>query len=194
MKSEVGAIATRVADRRAATVASARLEMPLMPAVLLDAFIARDRDAIGRAATAYAVPDTFPSEEDLPFLRFRREQLARDPARYPWSVRAIVRKADRKMVGFVNFHGAPGVNDVGAPDALELGWSVFPEDRRRGYATEAALALMEWAADAYGITHFISSTTADNDASLRVHAKLGFAATGEVVDGEIIFETRLSGH
>ncbi|MBU6424411.1 MAG: GNAT family N-acetyltransferase, partial [Chloroflexi bacterium] len=97
-----------------------------------------------------------------------------------------------KMVGFVNFHGAPGVNDVGAPDALELGWSVFPEERCRGYATEAARALMDWAADAYGITHFISSTTADNDASLRVHAKLGFAATGEVIDGEIIFETRLT--
>ncbi|MDE3112042.1 MAG: GNAT family N-acetyltransferase [Chloroflexota bacterium] len=191
MKTEVDAIATSVADRRGTFVGSARLEMPLMPAVLLDAFVARDRAAIARIAD-YAVPDSFPADEDLPFLRFRREQLARDPARYPWSVRAIVRKADRRMVGFVNFHGAPGVNDVAAPDALELGWSVFPEERRRGYATETARALMEWAARSYGITHFISATTRENDASLRVHAKLGFAATGEVIDGEIVFELRLT--
>ncbi|MBU6424364.1 MAG: GNAT family N-acetyltransferase, partial [Chloroflexi bacterium] len=157
MKSESGALATGVADRAGVVVASARLEMRLMPALLLDALLARDRASIGRIA-GYTVPDAFPAPEDLPFLRFRREQLARDPARYPWSVRAIVRTGDRKMVGFVNFHGAPGVNDVGAADALELGWSVFPEERERGYATEAARALMEWAGRAYGITHFISST------------------------------------
>jgi RimJ/RimL family protein N-acetyltransferase len=160
-----------------------------MPAVLLDTLLSRDRRAI-RRLVPYAVPSSFPSEDDLAFLRFRREQLARDPERYPWSVRAIVRKADRAMVGFVNFHGGPGVNDVQAPDALELGWSVFPDDRRRGYATETALALMEWATDVHGIRHFISATTADNAASLRVHDKLGFIRTGEVVDGEIIFELR----
>ncbi len=160
-----------------------------MPAILLDAFLARDRAAIRRAAS-YEIPDDFPGEEEMPFLRFRREQLARDPDRYPWSVRAIVRKADRRMVGFVNFHGAPGVNDVGAEDALELGWSVFPDARRNGFATETARALMEWATRAHGITRFISSTTADNAASLRVHDKLGFVRTGEVIDGEIIFELR----
>jgi RimJ/RimL family protein N-acetyltransferase len=160
-----------------------------MPAVLLDALLSRDRRAIRRLAP-YTVPNSFPSEDDLAFLRFRREQLARDPARYPWSVRAIVRRSDRAMVGFVNFHGAPGVNDVQAADALELGWSVFTDHRRHGYATETALALMEWATEVHGIRRFISATTADNAASLRVHDKLGFARTGEVVDGEIIFELR----
>ena len=174
-----------------------------MPAVLLDALIAGDRGAVGKLAP-YAVPDEFPSAQagriegniggakgDLvPFLRFRREQLAKDPARYPWSLRAIVLRAEQRMVGFVNFHGPPGINDVGAPDAVELGWSVFPPDRRMGYATETALALMDWAANVHGIRRFISATTPDNAASLRVHDKLGFARTGEVVDGEIVFELR----
>lgn len=170
-------------------VETERLELPLIPALLLDALLARDRGAIRRLAP-YTVPASFPREEDLPFLHFRREQLARDPERYPWSVRAIVRKMDRAMVGFVNFHGGPGVNDVQAPDALELGWSVFAEERRRGYATETARALMDWATRVHGITRFISSTTGDNAASLRVHDKLGFVRTGEVVDGEIVFELR----
>ncbi|OLC51940.1 MAG: hypothetical protein AUH85_18085, partial [Chloroflexi bacterium 13_1_40CM_4_68_4] len=138
----------------------------------------------------YAVPDDFPSDEQQRFLTFRLEQLEHDPARLPWSVRAIVLRGKRRMVGFVNFHGAPGVNDTGTAGALELGWTVFPSDQRRGYATEAAAALMDWAAALHGIRHFISSTTPENAASLRVHDKLGFRRTGEVVEGEVIFELR----
>ncbi len=168
-----------------------------MPPALLDALIADDRAAVETLAP-YAIPDDFPGHGDridgkgdlVGFLRFRREQLEKDPARYPWSVRAIVLRAERRMIGFVNFHGAPGINDVGAPDAVELGWSVFPSHRSRGYATETALALMDWAAEVHGIRRFISATTPDNAASLRVHEKLGFEQTGEIVDGEIIFELR----
>jgi RimJ/RimL family protein N-acetyltransferase len=102
----------------------------------------------------------------------------------------MVLREERRMIGFVNFHGPPGVNDVATPDAVELGWSVFPRDRRKGYATETALALMDWSTQIHGITRFISATTPDNAASLRVHEKLGFRRTGEIVDGEIIFELR----
>lgn len=159
-----------------------------MPAVLLDALVAGDRALVTELAP-YAIPDGFPAADDtLRFLRLRRDQLAKDPGRYPWSLRAIVLRAERRMIGFVNFHGAPGINDVSAPDALELGWSVFPDRRRNGYATETALALMDWATQVHGIRRFISATTPDNAASLRVHEKLGFARTGEVVDGEIVFE------
>ena len=94
------------------------------------------------------------------------------------------------MVGFVNFHGPPGVNDIAAPDAVELGWTVFSAHRGKGYATETARALMDWATSDHGIRRFVSSTTPDNAPSLRVHEKLGFVRTGAIVDGEIIFELR----
>jgi RimJ/RimL family protein N-acetyltransferase len=170
-------------------VRTERLDLVLMPRVLLDALVADDRDAVGRLAM-YRIPDGFPSDEQRQFLRFRRDQLSDDPARYPWSVRAIVLRRESRMVGFVNFHGAPGVNDRGEPGALELGWTVFPSEQRRGYATETALALMTWATREYGVRDFISSTTPENAASLRVHDKLGFRRTGEVIDGELIFERR----
>lgn len=187
-------MATPTLDASGLTVRSRRLDLPLMPAVLLDALIADDRARI-EALAPYAVPAGFPhgateADEVVRFLRFRRDQLAKDPTRYPWSLRAIVLRTEGRMVGFVNFHGAPGVNDVSAADAVELGWSVFPEDRRRGYATETAEALMDWATRVHGIRRFISATTPDNVPSLRVHDKLGFVRTGEVVDGEIIFELR----
>ena len=191
-------MSTHVADAQDLFVRSRRLDLPLMPAVLLDAVIAGDRSAMAQLAQ-YSIPDAFAAgagasepidAERLRFLRLRREQLARDPARYPWSLRAIVLRPQRRMVGFVNFHGAPGINDISAPDALELGWSVFPEHRRKGYATETARALMDWATEIHGIRRFISATTPDNLPSLRVHEKLGFVRTGEIVDGEIIFELR----
>lgn len=136
------------------------------------------------------MPADFPDDDQRAFLRFRRGQLAADPARLPWSVRAIVLRDGRRMVGYVNFHGAPGVNDTNTAAALELGWTVFLRDRRKGYATETAIALMEWATQEYGIRHFISATQPDNAASLRVHEKLGFTRTGEVIEGELIFELR----
>jgi RimJ/RimL family protein N-acetyltransferase len=160
-----------------------------MPPALLDAFIAGDR-AAARGLVDYRIPSGFPGADALALIRFRREQLSRQPERAPWLLRAMVLRETRAMVGYVNFHGPPGSNDIGARDAVELGWTVFPSHRRRGYATETARALMQWAATEHGIRRFISSTTPENAASLRVHEKLGFVRTGQIVDGEIIFELR----
>jgi RimJ/RimL family protein N-acetyltransferase len=157
-----------------------------MPLALLDAFIAGDVTR-ARALVDYAIPLDFPGTA-TEVLELRRIQLAADPARAPWSVRAMVRRDDRVMVGFVNFHGPPGTNDIEEAGAAELGWTVFPEHRRKGYATETAQRLMDWARNEHGVRRFISSTTADNAPSLRVHEKLGFRRTGQVVEGEIIFE------
>jgi len=170
-------------------VRSERLDLQLMEPDLLDALIDDDRVAID-AITDYEIPASFPDAEQREFLRFRRGQLSADPSRYPWSLRAIVLRSERRMVGYVNFHGAPGVNDTNTDRAVELGGTVFAADQKHGYATETAVALMAWATEEHGIHHFISSTTPENAASLRVHEKLGFARTGEFIDGEVIFDLR----
>lgn len=179
-------------------VRSERLDLPLMDPALLDALVEGDRAAIDRLAP-YAIPADFPHGpsyrtgdigDTARFLGLRRDQLAADPERFPWSVRAIVLRAERRMIGYVNFHGRPGVNDIEEPEAAELGWTVFDEERGRGYATEVALALMDWATREHGVRRFISATRPENAASLRVHEKLGFVRTGQVVDGEVIFELK----
>jgi RimJ/RimL family protein N-acetyltransferase len=158
-----------------------------MPLSLLDAFVDGNPER-ARELVDYSVPASFPEGDAAEVLELRRIQLAADPARAPWSVRAMVRRDDRVMIGFVNFHGPPGINDIEADGAAELGWTVFPEHRRMGYATETARRLMDWARAEHGVRRFISSTTPGNVPSLRVHEKLGFHRTGQVVDGEIIFE------
>ena len=109
----------------------------------------------------------------------------------PWSLRAIVSRDEKRMVGFTNFHGPPGVNDLGAPAAAEIGYTVFPQFRRRGYATETCRALIEWARREHGVQHFISGIEPSNGPSIRVVEKLGFTPMALMVDGECIFELRL---
>lgn len=164
--------------------------MSLSPA-LVDALLGRDRVLAGRLAD-FAIPDEFPNDDaHLGFVRFRREQIADHPDWLPWSMRAVVlREPERVMVGYANFHGPPGVNDNGTPGAAETGYTIFAPHRGRGYATEVAQAMMDWAAREHGVRHFISGVTPDNAPSLRVNDKLGFVRTGEFIDGEIIFELR----
>jgi RimJ/RimL family protein N-acetyltransferase len=91
------------------------------------------------------------------------------------------------MVGYANFHGPPGTNDLGLEGAAEVGYTIFPEHRGQGYATEVARAMLDWARREHGVTEFVSGVAPDNAPSLRVNDKLGFVPTGDVIDGERIF-------
>ncbi|HEX9269152.1 MAG TPA: GNAT family protein [Candidatus Limnocylindria bacterium] len=172
-----------------APIRSERLDLVSLSPDLLDAFIAGDRLAARRLAD-FAFPRDFPGEA-LGLLRFRRRQIADDPEWRPWALRAVVlREPERVMVGFANFHGPPGVNDLAQPGAAETGYTIFEPHRNRGYATEVARVMMAWAEREHGVHHFISGVTPDNLPSLRVNAKLGFVRTGDFIDGELIFELR----
>lgn len=113
---------------------------------------------------------------DGPGIAFRLAQLRAMPELLPWLMYAIVRRSDSQMVGHVGFHGAPGLHSLGdlAPDALEIGYSVFPPYRRRGYAVAAAKALIQWANTDRGITFFVASINHENIASQGVAAEGGF--------------------
>ena len=87
------------------------------------------------------------------------------------------------MIGNVGFHGEPGVNAADAERALEIGYSIQPEHRRRGYATEAVEGMLAWARG-QGIRHFVASVAPDNAPSLAIIRKLGFVRTGEHIDPE----------
>jgi RimJ/RimL family protein N-acetyltransferase len=105
----------------------------------------------------------------------------------------MVRRDTREFVGSIGFHGKPGSNALGAPDAVELGHSVQPEFRRRGFAEEAIRAVIAWAR-ARSIFRFLVSIGPTNDASLALAAKLRFTEVTRVVDDEdgpeIVFELR----
>ena len=83
------------------------------------------------------------------------------------------------MVGHIGFHGSPE-----AIGCAELGYTVMPNRRRQGYATEAATALMDWAALEHGVHRFFVSISPGNASSLAMAAQLGFRQVGEQIDEE----------
>ena len=86
---------------------------------------------------------------------------------------------------------SPGINSLGTPGAAEVGYTVFPEFRRRGYATETCRAMLAWARGEHDVELFISSIEPSNASSLRVIEKLGFIPLDLMLDGEAIFQLRM---
>jgi [ribosomal protein S5]-alanine N-acetyltransferase len=162
-------------------IATERLDVVLL-APVLDDLVEGRRDRAAEAIRA-AIPDWWPDEHDLGFLRYRRDQTARDPSAGEWLVRAVVLRESHKMIGHAGFHGPPGVNALKDAGAVELGYTVFPEHRGRGYATETVEGLIRWAGER-GIHGLVASVGPDNEPSLAIVRKLGFVHVGEHWDEE----------
>ncbi len=133
-------------------------------------------------------------EAMLPRLRMRFAQIEQDPRTAPFLLRTIVERGSSRLIGHIGFHGPPGANALAAADSLELGYGVAPLARRQGYATEAVLGMMDWAAREHRIRRFLASVGPWNAPSLRLVAKLGFVEVARVMDEEdgleIVFELR----
>ena len=108
-----------------------------------------------------------------------------DDCRYePWSMRAVVLPRESAMIGHIRFHSSPDPEYLRryAPGAVEFGYCIFRDYRRHGYATEAAMAVMEWAQESFGVRHFIASVSPGNHPSLRLIGRLGFVHVGTELD------------
>lgn len=61
---------------------------------------------------------------------------------------------------------------VGFPEP-ELGWFVTPEAEGKGYAAEAARAVMAWSRETFGWDHIINIIAPGNDRSIALARRLG---------------------
>ncbi|MCA1599840.1 MAG: GNAT family N-acetyltransferase, partial [Chloroflexi bacterium] len=68
--------------------------------------------------------------------------------------------------------------------AVELGYGVNHSYYNRGYATEMARALVDWALAQRGVTRVTAECLEDNAASIRVLEKSGFRRAGRRLDEE----------
>jgi [ribosomal protein S5]-alanine N-acetyltransferase len=96
----------------------------------------------------------------------------------------LIERGSRTVVGSAGFQGHPS-----AEGEVELGYGVHPDFRNRGYATEAARALVAWAFEQPGVERVIAHCVRDNMASHRVVEKAGLTQRGVQEDGRIRFET-----
>jgi ribosomal-protein-alanine N-acetyltransferase len=65
-----------------------------------------------------------------------------------------------------------------ADGTVEIGYSVVPEWRRHGFATEMVLALTERAFDVLTVRRILAETAVDNAASIGVLTRCGFRRMG----------------
>jgi RimJ/RimL family protein N-acetyltransferase len=75
---------------------------------------------------------------------------------------------------------------VDAGRAADIAWVVGTAWQGRGYATEAATALVGWL-ESSGVSMITALVKPANLASARVAERAGLAATDEVVDGEVVW-------
>jgi RimJ/RimL family protein N-acetyltransferase len=91
----------------------------------------------------------------------------------------IIEKASGEIVGGAGFKGAPD------PDGMvEIAYGVVPSREGRGYATEAAFALVHFACSEPRVRTIRAHTLPQANASTRVLTKCGFVHIGPVVDPE----------
>ena len=68
----------------------------------------------------------------------------------------------------------------------ELGYIVHPDHRGRGYATEAAAAILDLAFDGFGLHRVIGTVEPRNVASARVLERLGMRREALLVENELV--------
>lgn len=164
------------------TIHAERLDLHLMTPAFLEASLGGDQ-----AQATQLLGVIIPAEwwQVRGFMPMRLEQARRDPTYHPWLPRAIVLRRQQRMVGYISFHTAPDPEYLRAlaPGGVEFGYTIFPQFRRQGYATEACQALMHWAHQQQ-VTRFILSISPENQASLRIAAHFGFVKIGSHMDEE----------
>jgi RimJ/RimL family protein N-acetyltransferase len=86
---------------------------------------------------------------------------------------SLERREDGRVLGRAGFlRWDPETWQIGGTET-ELGWLLAREHWGEGYATEAALALRDWALGDHGLTRLISLIQHENVRSIRVAEKLG---------------------
>jgi len=124
------------------------------------------------------VPATWPPDlYDRPAVEFMLNYLTENPDADGWGPWYLVLRSGEgnpeTLVGTCGYKGKP------SPDGtVEIGYSVLAEYQRKGYATEAARALVDRAFSHPKVVRVIAATYPELLPSIRVLEKIGFVLTG----------------
>jgi [ribosomal protein S5]-alanine N-acetyltransferase len=138
------------------------------------------------------VPETWPPEYlDTAALEFTLTRLTTVADEAGWWMYFVVRPAgktpDRRLVGTAGYAGPP------SPDGtVEIGYGIVSDERRQGYATEAAEGLVRRAFAMPAVRRIIAETYPHLEPSIGVLRKCGFSAASEPgsAPGVIRFELK----
>ena len=110
------------------------------------------------------------------WLAALRSATGPDPWRHGFFV---VHREQRRVIGSAGFKGPPDSSGM-----IEIAYGIVPDSQGQGYATEAAMALVDFAVASGEVRLVRAHTLPVANASTRVLLKCGFRHTDSVVDPE----------
>lgn len=118
--------------------------------------------------------EEWPTEDLLNFIPKYLKQIDNAPEEIGWGIWLAINKPDGKIVGDIGFKGKPDSLGI-----VEMGYGIVPGERRKGYATEAARALLRWAFGSSQVLKIKADCHVSNKVSARVLEKIGMAAVSK---------------
>jgi RimJ/RimL family protein N-acetyltransferase len=156
----------------------------------MSALLGDDLDA-GRSLSGLQLTEAFVDPHAKRLWRRRIDQIAEDPSAAPWVAYAVISTQTDEVVGYAGFHGPPDSDGM-----VEIGYTVAPNQRRRGYAKGIVEALLQQASEAPGVSKVWATISPENVASRATIRDFGFEHVGEQMDDEdgleLIFELVLA--
>ena len=113
------------------------------------------------------VPEHWPGPDLMEALPFFVENMEKAPSEPAWDWIAI-HTMNRTVIGDIGFMGGSDQRGV-----VEVGYSIVPEYRNQGYATEMARSLIAWAFQEVDIKVVTASCLEDNIGSIKVLENAG---------------------
>ncbi|MBS3652481.1 GNAT family N-acetyltransferase [Pseudaminobacter sp. 19-2017] len=126
-------------------------------------------------------------EQVMEFFPFRRDRATSDAVMdrmradieaqgYGWTAVEVLETGE--CAGFVGLRPIE-VDGIGGPGAHEIGWRLAPEFWGKGYVTEAASGLLDFAFTRLGLDAVLSFAVSNNERSIAVMRRLGMKRRGE---------------
>jgi RimJ/RimL family protein N-acetyltransferase len=160
--------------------------------LVLDALAVRDADemlSVLEDPELYAYTGGAPPDLTSLRERYARQVRGRSPDGSALWLNWIIRtRGSGDAVGYVQvtFRIDGGVAD--------LAWVIGTEHQRRGYATEAARAVVSWLDTHQCVERVTAHIAPANRASEAVAGRLGFIPIDEIERGEMVWERHPAGH
>jgi RimJ/RimL family protein N-acetyltransferase len=129
------------------------------------------------AALDADVPEDWPPDELADATELFAAKLRQNPSWAGWLnwywILVDPASGRRTLIGSGGFTSPP------VDGTVATGYSLLPAYQRKGYATEAVLALIAWAFSHAEVGRIIAETLPDNEPSIRVLLRAGFRPGGK---------------
>ncbi|MDF9558550.1 GNAT family N-acetyltransferase [Bacillus tropicus] len=129
-----------------------------------------DKDAFSEEFS-FNIHSEWPLPEYKQFFPYKINRFKETPIENKWEG-LIIHKETNTIIGDMGFKGSP--DEEGA---INIGYSIVPDQRGKGYASEMGKALVQWGLSQPDVKKIVATCSPDNHPSIKVLQKIGLQFT-----------------